>query len=75
MERKYLVTGVRAESKDLITVELLDDKTSVMPNIVKTAFFRWGLGDFAELGRLTANDRVVITITVEKPEVATPAPA
>jgi hypothetical protein len=72
LERHYLVTGVRAESKEIVTVELLDDKTSVVPNVVKTVVFRLGLDDFAELGKPTANERVVVTITIEKPAPAQP---
>lgn len=68
MEKKYLIASVRAESKDIIVMEIVD--ISSTPPIVKTGILRLGVDDYQALGRPTvgeSGEKLKVTIEVEKP--------
>jgi len=65
LEKKYIIATVRLESKDIVSVEMLDE--SSQPPIVKTAVFRFGIDEFEALEKPTVRQKVKVTIEVEKP--------
>lgn len=66
LERKYLVVGVRVESKDIISMELLDEASA--PPVVETAVLRLSKERFAALGKPTAESRLTLKIETFKQE-------
>lgn len=60
MEKTYLVVATRAESKDIISLELLDE--SSVPPIIKTAVFRLGKDEFEALGAPNVIHKIKVTL-------------
>jgi len=75
LEKKYVIVAVRLESKELVSIELLDESSA--PPTVKTAIFRLGIDDFQALGLptvTTKGEKLKVTIEVEKPPIASLVP-
>jgi len=73
LEKKYIIAAVRAESKDIVVMEIVDE-SSVTPTI-KTAVFRLGVEEYRTLGRPTVGDvseKLKVTLEVEKVAVEVP---
>jgi len=66
LEKKYIIVGVRSESKEVVAMEILDE-SSVAP-VIKTAVFRLGTEDYKALGRPTvnANEKLKVVLEVER---------
>ena len=72
MKLDLLISGVRLESKELVMLEVVDDKTSKPPIVNKVSALRLGVDEYEQLGEPTVNKRLDVTITVQAPATATP---
>lgn len=64
LEKVYLVINVKAETKEINLLELLDE-TSQPPNIVKRAVFWLGAeDDFKALGNPSVRKKVKVTLEI-----------
>jgi len=72
MDKKYVVAAVRAESKDIILMEIIDE--SSQGPILKTAALRLGTDEYEKLGEPTVRKKIKVHVEMEKAEekAATP---
>lgn len=63
LEKKYLITNVRAESKEIMSLEVLDETST--PQAVKRAVFWLANDEYAKLGEPSINRRIIVQVTVE----------
>jgi len=64
LEKKYLIASVRAESKEVIVLEVVDESSE--PPVIKSAVFRIGVDEYAKLGfPAPAKNKVAVKIEVE----------
>jgi len=65
LEKKYLIATVRAESKEIVSLEIVDE--SSQPPVLKTAVLRISTEDYAKLGYPTpAKNKINVKIEVEE---------
>jgi len=62
LEKVYVLATARLESKDVVSLEILDQTSQ--PPIVKTAVFRIGTDEYAELGKPTVGSKLKVTVSV-----------
>jgi len=62
MDKVYVIVSVRSESKDIISLELLDE--SSQPPVIKTAFFRLSPEEYKELGEPVVQKKIKISMTL-----------
>ena len=65
MEKTYVVVTVRLESKDIISVEMLDQDSA--PPTVKTVVFRMGKDEYEALGNPPVSEKIKVVLEVAKP--------
>lgn len=64
LEKKYVIVGARLESKDIVSLEILDE--SSQSPLVKTAVFRLGTDDYEKLGSPTVRTKLSVVVDVTK---------
>lgn len=64
MEKTYILVNARLESKEIVSLELLDE--SSQPSTVRTAVFRLAKEDYEALGKPSVGEKFSIKVEVAK---------
>lgn len=64
VEKKYVIASVRLESKEIVSIELVD--VASQTPVVETAFLRLKSEAYGALGKPTVGERLNVSFDVEK---------
>jgi hypothetical protein len=67
LEKNYLVTNVRLETKDGVSLELLDDSLPQVPGFIKRVVVWIPLTEYAALGKPAINQRMKALFSLVQP--------
>jgi len=63
MEKTYVIVTVRLESKEIVSIEMLDEASE--PPTVKTVVFRMGKDEYEALGSPPVGEKTKVALEVK----------